>query len=103
MNRLPLIFVLLFVHLGVTLAAPKKPKPQLYVPMDYSTCGYHASEEPLPSVAVAAYEGPLHAFSASIFSRMAAQARARWLTAFFSSGVTWAKVLFSGSYRNRGS
>ena len=36
-------------------AAPKKPKPTLYVPMDYSTCGYHASEQPLPSVAVAAY------------------------------------------------
>ncbi len=36
-------------------AAPKKPKPTLYVPMDYSTCGYHASEQPLPSVAVAVY------------------------------------------------
>ena len=35
--------------------APKKPKPQLYVPMDYSTCGYHASEQRLPDVAVAVY------------------------------------------------
>ena len=37
------------------IAAPKKPKPQLFVPMDYSTCGYHASEQPLPDVSVAAY------------------------------------------------
>ena len=39
----------------VSFAAPKKPKPVLYVPMDYSTCGYHASEQALPDVAVAAY------------------------------------------------
>ena len=38
-----------------TLAAPKKPKPQLYIPMDYSTCGYRASEQSLPDVSVAAY------------------------------------------------
>ncbi len=36
-------------------ATPKKPKPVLYVPMDYSTCGYHASELPLPDAEVAAY------------------------------------------------
>ena len=30
-------------------AAPK-PKKQLYVPMDYSTCGYRASEEAIPDV-----------------------------------------------------
>ena len=39
----------------ISLAAPKKPKPQLYVPMDYSTCGYRASEQSLPKVDVAAY------------------------------------------------
>ena len=35
--------------------APKRQKPQRYIPMDYSTCGYHASEQALPDVAVAAY------------------------------------------------
>ena len=54
MNRILLFFVLLVAHLAGAFAAPKKPKPQLYVPMDYSTCGYRASEERLPSVAVAA-------------------------------------------------
>lgn len=33
----------------VAWAAPK-PKPVLYVPMDYSTCGYRASEQPIPDV-----------------------------------------------------
>ena len=48
--------VLLAVSLavcGVMGAAPKRPKPVLYVPMDYSTCGYRASEQPLPDVGVA--------------------------------------------------
>ena len=40
---------------GMSAAAPKKPRPVLYVPMDYSTCGYRASERPLPDVGVAAY------------------------------------------------
>jgi len=30
--------------------AAKKPKKELYVPMDYSTCGYHASEQAIPDV-----------------------------------------------------
>jgi len=34
---------------GIVSAAPAK-KPQLYIPMDYSTCGYHASEQPVPDV-----------------------------------------------------
>ena len=33
------------------LAAPK-PKKEVYIPMDYSTCGYHASEQSIPDVAV---------------------------------------------------
>lgn len=33
------------------LAAPK-PKKEVYIPMDYSTCGYHASEQPIPDAAV---------------------------------------------------
>ena len=39
---------------GVLCAAPK-PKKELYVPMDYSSCGYHASEQELPDVAVSVY------------------------------------------------
>ena len=31
------------------LFAQKKPKKELYVPMDYSTCGYHASERTIPT------------------------------------------------------
>ena len=50
------IWVILSVFLVVfSFAAPKKPKPTLYVPMDYSTCGYHASEQSLPDVDVVAY------------------------------------------------
>ena len=48
---------MLLVSLSVwcAVAAPaKRPKPVLYVPMDYSTCGYRASEEAVPAVAVAA-------------------------------------------------
>ncbi len=38
------------------VSAQKKPRKELYIPMDYSTCGYRASEEPLPAdVPVAAY------------------------------------------------
>jgi len=36
---------------NVLFAAPK-PKKQLYIPMDYSTCGYHASEQAIPNVPV---------------------------------------------------
>ena len=39
---------------GTALAQKKAPK-ELYVPMDYSTCGYHASEARIPDVKVAAY------------------------------------------------
>lgn len=48
-NNLRLFVVML--TLGVcTSANAAKQKPQLYVPMDYSTCGYHASECNLPEV-----------------------------------------------------
>ena len=36
--------------MGLAAWAAPKPKPQLYVPMDYSTCGYQASERPVPDV-----------------------------------------------------
>ena len=35
------------------LQAAPKPKKELYIPMDYSTCGYHASEQPIPDVKAA--------------------------------------------------
>jgi hypothetical protein len=49
------LLLFISVYLITVVAAPKKPKPVLYVPMDYSTCGYHASEQAIPNVAVAAY------------------------------------------------
>ena len=49
------LIALLCLCLAGSMVAQKKPKPELYVPMDYSTCGYHASETPIPDVPVAAY------------------------------------------------
>ncbi len=40
---------------SISLHAQKKPKKELYVPMDYSTCGYHASESAIPDVDVSVY------------------------------------------------
>lgn len=37
--------------LATVLQAAPRPKNQLYIPMDYSTCGYHASEQAIPDVA----------------------------------------------------
>ena len=42
---LPTLFCLI---VGLSLYAQKKAPKQLYVPMDYSTCGYHASESVIP-------------------------------------------------------
>ena len=41
--------------LSTVLQAAPKPKKQLYVPMDYSTCGYHASEQAIPDVKTAVF------------------------------------------------
>ena len=38
-----LIIVLCLMLCG-SVNAQKKPRKELYVPMDYSTCGYYASE-----------------------------------------------------------
>ena len=43
---------------GTVLQAAPKPKKQLYIPMDYSTCGYHASEQAIPNVRVVARVSP---------------------------------------------
>ena len=55
MNRSSVsIFVMLvFLMLCGNATAQKKPKKELYVPMDYSTCGYHASERLIPHVPTA--------------------------------------------------
>ena len=47
--------LLIFLCVSSAIVAQKKPKKELYVPMDYSTCGYHASEATVPHVAVAVY------------------------------------------------
>ena len=47
--------LLTILSMALNLQAAPKPKKELYVPMDYSTCGYHASEAAIPDVAVKAY------------------------------------------------
>ena len=47
--------LLIYLCVSSAIVAQKKPKKELYVPMDYSTCGYHASEATVPHVAVAVY------------------------------------------------
>ena len=37
------------------MQAIPKPKKELYIPMDYSTCGYHASEKAIPAVPVSIF------------------------------------------------
>ena len=36
--------------LGTVLQAAPKPKKEVFIPMDYSTCGYHASEQAIPNM-----------------------------------------------------
>ena len=50
-----LLPLLLCICLASQLSAQKKPKKELYVPMDYSACGYHASEQAIPDVPVTVY------------------------------------------------
>ena len=45
-----LFLSILTVFMTIAVWAAPKPKPVLYVPMDYSTCGYRASEQPIPDV-----------------------------------------------------
>ena len=50
-----LLPLLLCICLASQLSAQKKPKKELFVPMDYSACGYHASEQAIPNVPVTVY------------------------------------------------
>lgn len=44
------LFVLLIAGLCTMQAMAGKAKKDVYIPMDYSTCGYHASEKAIPDV-----------------------------------------------------
>ena len=41
--------------MALQLTAAPKPKKEVYIPMNYSTCGYHASEQAIPNVAVSVF------------------------------------------------
>ena len=48
------IISLVAIVLGSSVYA-QKTKKEVYIPMDYSTCGYRASERPIPDVSVSVY------------------------------------------------
>ena len=50
-----LVTLLVTFCLATQLQAAPKPKKEVYIPMDYSTCGYHASEQAIPDVAVSVF------------------------------------------------
>lgn len=52
-SRLTTLLIICFV--SVNLFAAPKPKKELYIPMDYSTCGYHASEKAIPTIPVSIF------------------------------------------------
>lgn len=47
--------LLLIAGLCTAQTMAGKAKKEVYIPMDYSTCGYHASEKPIPDVKNAVY------------------------------------------------
>lgn len=49
------LLLLLIAGLCTAQAMAGKAKKEVYIPMDYSTCGYHASEKPIPNVKNAVY------------------------------------------------
>ena len=56
MNHILRLTTLLLVSFVIAnLFAAPKPKKEVYIPMDYSTCGYHASEVDIPDVPVSIY------------------------------------------------
>lgn len=55
MNIQKILILLALVCLIAESHAQKKPKKELFIPMDYSTCGYHASEALIPDVEVATF------------------------------------------------
>lgn len=55
MNASRFVVAILCLGLSGILFAQKKPKKELFIPMDYSTCGYHASETTIPNAPVVAF------------------------------------------------
>ena len=56
MTILPKTFMISLA--AIVLGSPvhaQKTKKEVYIPMDYSTCGYRASERPIPDVSVSVY------------------------------------------------
>lgn len=53
-------FYSLVILLSVFLSASADPKKDVYIPMDYSTCGYHASEQAIPCVPAVYVISPEH-------------------------------------------
>lgn len=49
-SLIPKPAVLLLATLLAAAQAQAGPKPQVYIPMDYSYCGYRASEQPIPDI-----------------------------------------------------
>lgn len=49
------LLLMLIAGLCTVQAMAGKAKKEVYIPMDYSTCGYHASEKPIPDVKNAVY------------------------------------------------
>lgn len=52
---LRLTTLLIAFLMTTNMQAIPKPKKELYIPMDYSTCGYHASEKAIPAVPVSIF------------------------------------------------
>lgn len=49
--------LIIFLSVNINVFAGKQPK-SVYIPMDYSTCGYHASEKAIPQVDAIYYVTP---------------------------------------------
>ena len=50
-----MLVLMLLCGVSTSLLSAPKPKKTLYIPMDYSTCGYRASEEAIPDVRTVLY------------------------------------------------
>lgn len=63
-STLRCLVALMMLGISIANATAGKKEKQVYVPMDYSTCGYHASEAPIPDVRNAVYvecaDGDMH-------------------------------------------
>lgn len=54
-HTLRITMLLMAYCIAQNLSAAPKPQKEVYIPMDFSTCGYHASEQAIPNVPVAVY------------------------------------------------